>query len=300
MFHCVKDMRLSIIFVAMEDFFPLKTYNHTVSVLSGSMDLGEAQSVGYLVLESAFHLTRTDIITNKVFQPNDDQKLKYEVILGRLRNHEPIQYILKETEFYGRRFYVNPSVLIPRQETEVLIQILKNDHQWNSPKIADIGTGSGCIACTLALEIPNAEVYGYDISHEALKVAGTNARSLSANVILDDLDILSQSIPENRFDLIVSNPPYVTHGEKLHMKRNVLDFEPHLALFVPDHDPLLFYKVIIEKAKSALSPNGLLFFEINEQFGKNVLLLFQHFGFANPKIHKDLNEKQRFVSGRWP
>ena len=284
----------------MEESFSLKTFKHTATILSQIMDYHESESIAYIVMEKAFRLNKIEIITNKSFSPNDTQQLKYQVIMSRLATHEPIQYILKEADFYGRKFYVNPSVLIPRQETEMLIQLVKGNREWHNPKIADIGVGSGCIACTLALEIPGSEVFGYDISSDALKVAQQNASHLSAGVHLRELDILNSPIEEKDFDIMVSNPPYVTLGEKVHMMRNVLEFEPHEALFVGDDDPLMFYKSILIKAKTALKHGGLIFFEINEQFGKNMLLLFQHFGLEDPKIHKDLNDKQRFASAVMP
>ena len=280
----------------MDESFPLKTFKHTATVLSQIMDYHESESVAYMVMEKAFGLSKLDITTNKMIAPHDTQQLKYQVIMNRLATHEPIQYILKEADFYGRKFYVNPSVLIPRQETEMLIPLIKTQKQWENPKIGDIGVGSGCISCTLALEIPGADVYGYDISSSALKVAQQNASHLSAGIHLRELDILNETLPEKDFDLIVSNPPYVTLGEKVHMKRNVLEYEPHEALFVEDDDPLMFYKAIIQKAKDRLKSGGMIFFEINEQFGKNILLLFQHYGLEEPKIHKDLNDKQRFAS----
>ncbi|MEM7163660.1 MAG: peptide chain release factor N(5)-glutamine methyltransferase [Bacteroidota bacterium] len=279
----------------MEDFFPLKTFKNTVIILSKNMDLQECESVAYMVMEKAFFLSRTDIFADRAFQPDDAQRLKYEVIMSRLKQNEPIQYILKEAEFYGHSFYVNTNVLIPRQETEYLIQIIRNLKDWQAPKIADIGTGSGCIACTLSLELENSIVCGYDVSLEALKIAEMNGRKLGANIEVQKLDVLNESIKQTDFDLIISNPPYVTFREKVHMHNNVLDYEPHLALFVPDENPLIFYKAIMEKAKTSLKNGGLLFFEINEQFGKNVMLLFQHYGYDNPIILKDLNDKQRFV-----
>lgn len=284
----------------MNEYFPLKTFKNTVALLSKTMELQECESVAYLVMENAFQLSRIDVITNRTFTPDDTQQLKYEVIINRLKNQEPIQYILKETEFYGRTFHVNPSVLIPRQETELLIHIIKELKNWDNPFIVDIGTGSGCIACSLDLEIDSSKVIGYDVSDKALEVAKQNASLLNSQATFAHLDIIHEDIPAKKIDLIVSNPPYVTHQEKRYMHANVLNYEPHVALFVSDDDPLIFYKVIIQKAKLTLVPGGIVFFEINEQFGKNILLLFQHYGFENPIIHKDLNDKQRFVSASLP
>ncbi|SMD36186.1 release factor glutamine methyltransferase [Reichenbachiella faecimaris] len=280
----------------MEEYFPRNTFQDTVALLNPELGLQEGQALSYIVLDKIFRISKTDIIVNRQFFPDSLQKKKYNLLVKRLLDNEPIQYIFKEAEFYGYRFYVDKNVLIPRQETELLIQIISNFRKWEKPKMADIGTGSGCIACSLALTINDSQLVGYDVSHEALKIAQYNAARLGANAVFSPLDILKHEIPHKELDLIVSNPPYVMDQEKQLMKKNVLEFEPSLALFVPDNDPLIFYKTIMQKAKDALKKGGVLFFEINEQFGKQTLLLFQHYGYSEPKIYKDLNDKQRFAS----
>lgn len=280
----------------MEEYFPRNTFQDTVALLNPELGLQEGQALAYIVLDKIFRISKTDIIVNRQFFPDSLQKKKYDLLVKRLLDNEPIQYIFKEAEFYGHRFYVDKNVLIPRQETELLIQIITNFKKWEKPKMADIGTGSGCIACSLALSIHNSQLFGYDVSPSALNVAQYNAARLGANVEFSLLDILNKEIPEKDLDLIVSNPPYVMNQEKQLMKKNVLEFEPSLALFVPDDDPLIFYKTIMKKAKASLKKGGVLFFEINEQFGKQTLLLFQHFGYSEPKVYKDLNDKHRFAS----
>lgn len=284
----------------MQESFPLKTFKNTVAVLGNSMDYLESQSIAYMVMENAFNLSKIDITSNRAFSPSDQQQLKYQVIMNRLATNEPIQYILKEADFYGRKFKVNSSVLIPRQETEMLVQMLRYFQNWDKPKITDIGTGSGCIACSLSLEIPGSEVTAFDVSSDALKVAAQNAKTLGAKIQFKEIDILKDEFPLKDLDLVVSNPPYVTHVEQIHMRPNVLDYEPNIALFVSDEDPLVFYRAILEKVFPALKSGGVVFFEINEMYGKNIMLLCQHFGYIKPTIHKDLHEKQRFVSAIKP
>lgn len=288
--------RLFHYFCRMEEYFPRNTYQDTVALLNPELGYQESQALAYIILDKIFRLSKTDIIVNRQFFPDSLQKKKYSLLVQRLIDNEPIQYIFKEAEFYGHRFYVDKNVLIPRQETELLIRIISGFKKWNNPKMADIGTGSGCIACSLALAIEGAQLKAYDVSKEALKVAQYNAARLGADVSCTTLDILKQDLPPQAFDLIVSNPPYVMNKEKSLMNKNVLEFEPSLALFVPDDDPFVFYKAIMKRAKSALKPGGVLFLEINEQFGKQTLQLFEHFGFSQPKLYKDLNDKHRFAS----
>jgi len=283
-------------FCAMEEYFPRNTFQDTVELLNPKLSLQEGQALAYIVLDKVFGISKTDIIVNQQFFPDPTQEQYYSHIVSRLLANEPIQYVFKEAEFYGFQFYVDKNVLIPRQETELLIRIIGSFKKWDKPKMADIGTGSGCIACALALTINDAKLIGYDVSPGALKIAGDNAEKLGANAAFYLLDILKQDIPHKELDLIVSNPPYVMDQEKQRMKENVLDYEPPLALFVPDNDPLIFYNAIAEKAKKSLKKGGVLFFEINEQFGKETLLLFQHYGYSEAKIYKDLNDKQRFAS----
>jgi release factor glutamine methyltransferase len=253
-------------------------------------DQEEVKSILYLLFEKEFGLSRTQILAEK--EINGDEK-RFEKTIQRINNHEPIQYILGEAYFFGRNFSVNPSVLIPRPETELLVQLIK-DEALTSPSILDIGTGSGCIAVSLALEIPSATIHALDVSDKALSVAKENAKRLGASVNFLQLDILTQSPVPTNFDVVVSNPPYVMESEKGWMNKNVLNYEPHLALFVTDNNPLQFYQIIAEKSKSVLKPNGKIFVEINQRFGKEVVELFKSFGYKS-EIIKDIEGKDRVV-----
>ena len=254
-------------------------------------DVDEIKSILYLLFEKEFGLTRTDILAEKEIPFNDPEKI--DSLLQRINNEEPIQYILGEAEFFGRRFVVNPSVLIPRPETELIIQLAKAE-KLRPSSILDIGTGSGSIAITLALEIPKCRVYGLDICEKALAVARTNTKLLQADVYLINCDILKQTPDLLNLDLIVSNPPYVMLKESEQMSRNVLAFEPELALFVPDIDPLVFYKAIALKGKQMLRPEGIILVEINEQLGNETSLLFHRAGF-DTEIVTDINGKDRVI-----
>jgi release factor glutamine methyltransferase len=214
---------------------------------------------------------------------------------SQLLEKKPIQYILGEAPFYGREFKVNASVLIPRNETEELVHLIIKENKKLNLRILDIGTGSGCIPISLALEIPSSKTFALDISKEALEVAKDNAKKHEESIIFFQVDILNEDIPVKDLDIIVSNPPYVCESEKSLMHENVLNFEPHLALFVKDNDPLVFYKIIAKKAKSALKSSGKLYFEINEAFGEKVQYLLEEQGYREISIIQDLNNKDRIV-----
>ena len=216
-------------------------------------------------------------------------------ILQRLEKYEPIQYIEGKKYFSGREFFVRQGVLIPRPETEELVELAAQACKPNA-KILDIGTGSGCIAISLAKKLPEAEVHAWDISEAALEVAKQNNEQLSASVHFEQHDILTYlATGEEAFDLIISNPPYITESEKAEMEANVLAWEPSIALFVPDNDPLLFYRRIGELALRMLTPNGKLFFEINRAYGDATKQLLCNQGYKNIHIQKDLSGNDRFV-----
>ncbi|MCW3805121.1 peptide chain release factor N(5)-glutamine methyltransferase [Plebeiibacterium marinum] len=217
--------------------------------------------------------------------------------LGKLRQHVPIQYILGETEFYGLRFKVSNSVLIPRPETEELVHWIIEEANAEPLSVLDIGTGTGCIPITLKKNILGAQVEGWDISDEALLMAKENAELNQVKVAFYKQDALNIPEIDQQFDVIVSNPPYVLNKEKVLMKQNVLDNEPHLALFVPDAEPLLFYKSISAFAIKNLKPGGKLYFEINEAYGKETVEMMEHLGFKNVELRKDLFDKYRMVRG---
>ncbi len=222
-----------------------------------------------------------------------------ENFIQQVNSHKPIQYILGECEFYGRTFAVSDHVLIPRPETEELVREVIHycKQQKRRLRIIDIGTGSGCIPITLALESKDTEVYATDVSEDALTVAKLNAQSLQAPVKFFLHDILKDDLLIDNIDVVVSNPPYITYREKDSMKENVLQFEPHLALFVPDDDPLLFYKAIVTKSKKVLNDGGLLAVEINERFGDHVATLFSDMEFTSVERIKDIFGKERIVKG---
>jgi release factor glutamine methyltransferase len=258
----------------------------------------ELRSIGYLTFENVFGLSRADIFSEKKIQ---DSTLvnKLETILERINNHEPIQYVLGESWFYERSFVVNPSVLIPRPETGELVRVvLEFVHQTKKQncRIIDIGTGSGCIAVTLSLELPHADIVAVDVSDDALRVAALNADRLKAKVSFKNLDILANSLLSPA-DIIVSNPPYIAWSEYDGMSKNVVDYEPHSALFVDSKDPLLFYKAIIRCSKESLRANGLLAVEINERFGTEVYQLFVENNFRHVTLIKDMFGKDRMVKG---
>jgi len=274
-----------------------KLFNDLVSRISLEEDKSEIQSIIYLWLEKKLGLSKTEILAGK--EISSLRSDLFDSFILQINNHIPIQYILGEAEFYGRAFKVTPSVLIPRPETELLVGEIKNELQkrkLSSPKILDIGTGSGCIAITLALEILHPIVQATDISKEAIMVAEENAKALNASVHFSVHNILIDGISPGKFDLIVSNPPYISAEEKTAMKKNVLEHEPHLALFAPAGDPLAFYKVIALKSKPALAPEGSVWVEINEQFGKEVMAVFKEQGYSSVHVIKDLDNKDRIIS----
>ncbi|HEX8039891.1 MAG TPA: peptide chain release factor N(5)-glutamine methyltransferase [Chryseosolibacter sp.] len=265
----------------------------------------EIHAIVYILLKKFFGISRTDVMTGQTVSYPPEVAGRLDKAIGRINNQEPVQYVVGEQPFFGRTFQVNASVLIPRGETEELIRVvlaykysLLSKKNFPSPfRILDVGTGSGCIAITLSLDIDEAEVYGTDISNAALSVASENAAMLNARVNFLEHNILREKIPFRDLDVVVSNPPYVMTAEKASMQANVTDFEPHLALFVPDDDPLVFYREIARQAKQVLKPGGMLAVEINEKFAKEVSDLFLAEGFDNVQAGKDIAGKDRVVSG---
>ncbi len=217
------------------------------------------------------------------------------ICIEQLKRNRPIQYILGVTEFYGLSFYVNEKVLIPRPETEELVHWVLEEQTNLQGRILDIGTGSGCIAVTLAKMLPNAKVCGIDISDDVLKIAKKNANNHGVEIDFQKADILTEPFPElGTFEIIVSNPPYVTHLQKNRMKANVLDYEPYMALFVPEADPLIFYRAIARFANTALSRGGCMYFEINEDLSQETANYLSESGF-NTELRKDINNKFRMI-----
>ncbi len=257
----------------------------------------EVESFIRIIFNHLKSYNSTDLILKKEEVLSENEKLKIEEIVDRLQHNEPIQYILGETEFFGLPFKVNPDVLIPRPETEELVDWILKSNLPTSPSIIDVGTGSGCIPITLKKNLPEAKVFACDISKKSLETAQSNARINKVSVKFLELDILnpqaSGSFP--KLDVIVSNPPYVTISEKKLMANNVLDYEPDTALYVEDDDPLKFYKALLIFANSYLKVGGFMFWEINETFGKECVNLLNENGYSNVELRKDLSGKNRMI-----
>ena len=275
----------------------MSTYQELITNYASELsiyDKQEAESLVRWLLEHHLGWNRTQILNEA------DESLFPSKIFDdfeRLKTGEPIQYIMGKGPFYGRDFFVSPATLIPRNETEELVHLIIKENLKIGLRIMDIGTGTGCIPISLVLEMNNPEVFGVDISEEALEIAHKNAIELDAKVTFCTCDILTQ-IPEvAELDILVSNPPYIPEQEKSEMHKNVLDFEPELALFVSNDDPLIFYRRISEIGKHLLKPNGKLYFEINEKYGNAVASLMQDLGYSEVRVLKDLNEKERMVVG---
>ena len=326
----------------------MKTYQQLWQSLTPLYDAGEAQAIVRTVLDVKYGMTLTDIICGKVNELSADEERKLEEIIIRLQKGEPVQYVLGEADFAGRPFHVEPGVLIPRPETAELCQWIEKDmieksivssgdspedSSGNSPqatddarRILDICTGSGCIAITLGLNIPNSEVTGWDISKDALRIAQGNVEMMKAgNVRIEHQDALAlpkaaetdnekmkgnddkevmkpkgeaKTPSTQKWDLIVSNPPYICEKEKADMEKNVLEHEPSLALFVPDEDPLKFYRAIAEYASSALKSGGALYFEINPIYEKETREMLLKLDFKDIETKEDAFGKKRMMRAK--
>ena len=281
----------------------LTTYRtQFVNSLSAVVDEAEAQSFFYLVVEQVHQLKRIDLALEPTYTITEAQWQQWESIRLRLLNQEPIQYILGSTSFYGLPFIVNPAVLIPRPETEELVEwILKifalnrQPTTDNRQQLLDIGTGSGCIAISLAKNLPDVHVSALDVSAKALEIAQLNAQQNGVQINFICQNILETTKLDQQFEVIVSNPPYVREIEKHEIQANVLEHEPHLALFVTDEDPLLFYRKIGELAIDSLTPSGSLFVEINQYLGEATVQLFLQIGFTQVELKKDLYGNDRMI-----
>ena len=322
----------------------MKTYQQLWQSLTPLYDAGEAQAIVRTVLDVEYGMTLTDIICGKVNELSADEGRKLEEIIIRLQKGEPVQYVLGEADFAGRPFHVEPGVLIPRPETAELCQWIEEDMAVKSTvssedfsedssqatddarQILDICTGSGCIAITLGLNIPNSEVTGWDISEDALRIAQGNVEMLKArNVRIEYQNALAlQKAAETdnekmkvnadkevvkpkgeaktpstqKWDMIVSNPPYICEKEKADMEKNVLEHEPSIALFVPDENPLKFYRAIAEYASSALKPGGALYFEINPIYEKETRKMLEELGFKDIETKEDAFGKKRMMRAK--
>ena len=277
-----------------------------IQELSPIYDAGEAESFFFLILEAKKQLKRIDLALNPDLTFFDEEIQLWNSILEQLKKEIPVQYLLGKTSFYGLEFEVNENVLIPRPETEELVDWIIRSRKLSFDsaqddsgklKILDIGTGSGCIAISLAKNIPNAQVFAIDVSEKALATAKRNAEINGVEVAFLEKNILEIEDLGQQFDIIVSNPPYVRELEKEEIKKNVLDNEPHLALFVEDDDALVFYRKIAELAQKNLSPNGQLFFEINQYLGKEMMELLEKMNFKNIELRKDIYGNDRMIRG---
>lgn len=288
--------------------------------LSDFYDTGEVETITLMAVCEVSGFSNAKIKAFPEFELSEQQEKRLQEILAKLKTGEPIQYVLGKTEFYGLPFFVNPAVLIPRPETEELVEWVISSvgslqlavgngewavgsGQWAVGHVLDIGTGSGCIAISLKKHLPGAKVSAIDISVEALKIAKENARLNDVDIDFIEADILHLTSPfafslsplTSIYSLIISNPPYVTLHDKTKMHTNVTDFEPHTALFVPEDDPLVFYKAIADFAAKNLAPGGLLFFEINESYGSEIVKLLREKGFKNIELRKDMSGRDRMV-----
>lgn len=269
--------------------------SHIRRALQECFSAQEAANISRIVCCEMLGQSTVDYYLGKDITLSLKEKQELDGILSRLCNFEPIQYIQGTARFLGRTFRVAPGVLIPRPETEELVETMLKEISPLS-RILDVGTGSGCIAISLSKELPDAKVSAWDISEEALAIAFANNEALQASVRFCQRDVLT-CLPDvgERYDVIVSNPPYVIESEKQDMERNVLDWEPFQALFVSDNDPLLFYRRIAELGKVMLVPEGRLYFEINRAFGEAVAAMLREQGYANPRILKDISGNDRIV-----
>lgn len=264
----------------LSDYYPINEIDHFFGIL----------------LESQLGYSRLDEMKNPELRMTESDLLIFFSFIRRLIGYEPIQYIVGETEFLGHKFKVNPSVLIPRPETEALVLWIVSFYRRKSIHVIDIGTGSGCIAISLKLALNSAKVTAVDIMADALELAKENMICNDTEISFIQKDALHLPAELEQYDVVVSNPPYVLNGQKKEMRKNVLDFEPHVALFVSDAHPLVFYISIAQWAWRSLKPNGRIFFEINENFAPQILQILADIGFSHGVVKPDMYDKNRMVS----
>ena len=258
--------------------------------LAGISNSREIFNWAYITINNLFGYDRANFIINQNQKISLHQRKKIKRIVSQLKKNKPIQYILEECVFFDLKFKVNSSVLIPRPETEELVKwILKDEFK----SIIDIGTGSGCIAISIAKN-KNVNVHAIDISNTSIKLAKKNAEFHGVSINFLNIDILTENI-SNKVDIVVSNPPYVLKKEKKHMNKNVIDYEPEIAIFVDDNNPFIFYKIIAKKAKKILNRNGKIYFEINENYSEEVMKILKDYGYVNIKLKKDINDRERMI-----
>jgi len=281
-------------------FNTIKTFRQYLhSRLNHLYPSGEINSIADLIIMTIFNLNKLQQMLNPEYKISPSRRKELLEICHKLEKGMPVQYIIGETLFCNCRIKVNPGTLIPRQETEELVELIIKENPGFNGKIIDIGTGPGTIAIALASRMPDASVTGIDISAEALETARENAKLNNVKIKFLKADILKagpETFPE-KFNLLVSNPPYVPESEKKNLHINVKEFEPGVALFVPDNDPLLFYRAIIEKINFILAPGSKIYFEMHEKMGTALNSLMTSYGISETRIIKDLNGKERFITG---
>ena len=272
-------------------------FNQLVNKLKTIYSDRESESIAFMAVEHVLNYSKFRYSENRLQPFPEIEKEIWKAIEIRLLNSEPIQYIIGEADFFGLKFKVDNNVLIPRQETEELVQLILIENNSERIKLLDIGTGSGCIPISLKKNRSNWDIFATDISDGALNISSENAKINSVEMVFLQDDICNSTAfsSDNKFDVIVSNPPYIPKMEIEIMHNNVKDFEPHLALFSPDEDPLKFYKHIAEFSKIHLEKNGTLYVEIHERYANEVSDLFKTKGFNNINIINDINEKARIV-----
>lgn len=270
-----------------------------IDLLKDEYPATEIESFFHLLTEEYLGMRRIDVALNAGYEVSEENKLQFEKALERLKDHEPVQYIIGETEFYGMKFKVNRNVLIPRPETEELVDWILKDHKEpkSGLKILDVGTGSGCIAISMAKEIANCKITALDISPKALELARINAEENEVDIEFQEVDILQKEKLNDLYDIIVSNPPYVREIEKQEMHKNVLNHEPVQALYVEDTNALVFYEKIAALAKDSLRENGVLYFEINQYLANETKSMLENLGFE-AELKKDIFENYRMLKAK--
>lgn len=274
----------------------MNPYRNIKDILCKTIDSGEASAIAFLLLEKVAGMDRMHVLMGDSVSSDMEDKLMN--LTERIAKGEPVQYVIGETDFCGITVSVGNGVLIPRPETEELVEWIASDisNNSNKKKILDIGTGSGCIAISLAHIIHESEVEAWDISDDALTIATANAERNGVEVKFNKVDILNDSIGiGNKYDVIVSNPPYICHSESKDMESHVLDYEPHIALFVPDNDPLLFYRKIAETGMNILNSGGAIYFEINRRYGKQTMEMLEKTGYVKTELRKDQFGNDRMI-----
>jgi release factor glutamine methyltransferase len=268
-----------------------------VHELSSIYPQHEAQSISFLLLEHLLNYTKSEILLNSQEKISSKTLQQIDAMVEKLKTHQPLQYVIGEAFFYEHNFKVGKGVLIPRPETEELVMWV-SQHLSEHDTIWDIGTGSGCIPISLASQMPQATYFASDISTEAINIAKINSQELKTNIHFLQHNILKDPPPEIKASVIISNPPYITLSEKKLMDKNVLNYEPETALFVPDEDPLLFYREILQNTTKNRSESGTYyFFEINEQYGNEMINLFKEHKFSAIELRKDIHGKDRMIKG---